>query len=374
VAEASHKRIEIGVVLQGGGALGAYECGGMVALLELIEETKSAGRAVALKAISGVSIGAINAGCIVGAADSADARRRIGALWDDLTLPAPPFWPAAAQRDLSLFGLPGFYWPRGDLANVAQWTSYYDTGSLKATLEKHIDFTALNANAVVLVVSAVDVESGELKRFSNRGIEGNPPVEGPIGPEHIMASGSLPPQFPWTEIKGRRYWDGGLIDNAPLGDTIDAFSRGDDVLRLLVVMDVYPLAARRPRRMTDVADRMHELSFGNRLRQDSERAWRINEFLRTIDELAALVPPDALPDDLEVRIAWARQFKSLQVVDIDMQNPSVDGKAPAQDSSDGEYGLRDFSPATVQRRREIGYRVTRARLAAVLAGAGAGAA
>src|SRR4051812_41518839 len=112
-------RIEIGLVLQGGGALGAYECGAVSALLELMDEAASSGAPVALKAVSGVSIGAMNAACVVGAVDGADARRRINALWDDLTLIAPDFWPRELQRDLALFGLPGFYVPRLDYFSLA---------------------------------------------------------------------------------------------------------------------------------------------------------------------------------------------------------------------------------------------------------------
>src|SRR5689334_2509225 len=108
---AEQKNVEIGLVLQGGGALGAYECGAVSALLELMEYAEACGCNIHLKAVTGVSIGAINAACVVGARDFADARRRLNALWDDFTLPAPSFWPHEMQRDLSLFGLPGFYQP-----------------------------------------------------------------------------------------------------------------------------------------------------------------------------------------------------------------------------------------------------------------------
>jgi NTE family protein len=360
MADASKKVIEVGIVLQGGGALGAYECGGVIALLELMDEAQAGGRPVTLKSVVGVSIGAINAACIVGAANRADARRRIDALWDDLTLTTPEFWPRGAQRDLSLFGLPGFYWPRSDFLRLPQWTSYYDTSPLRATLERHVDFAALNASDTMFVVSAVDVVSGELKRFCNRALDGAPLTA--IAPDHIMASSSLPPQFPWTRIEGHDYWDGGLVDNAPLGDAIDGFSRGDDVSRVLVVIDLYPLRARLPRTFADVDDRLHELSFGNRVRQDGETARRTNEFVRTIEELAALVPPDALSGDIEDRIGWARAFKTIQVVDIDMQSPQAKGKVAPQASADDEFGLRDFSADTVKRRREAGYKLAYKRL------------
>jgi len=342
-------RIEIGLVLQGGGALGAYECGAVSALFELIESVQTNGRSVTLKAVTGVSIGAINAACLVGARNLADARHRINALWDDFTLQAPIFWPHEAQRDLSLFGLPGFYQPRFDYLNFVRWTSYYDTSPLLATLQKRIDFDALNASPTVFVISAVDVESGELCRFSNQAFSRGTEVT--ITPKHVLASGSLPPQFPWTEIKHRHYWDGGLVNNTPLGDAIGAFSHGPDVDRILVVMDLYPLRGRQPRTMAEVEDRIHELSYGNRLRQDHQFADQINELIATIELLAPLVPAAAISPPLQELIDRAREYKLVTVVDIDMQTRAGGGEDPSDDVD----GLRDFSAATVQRRREQGY-------------------
>jgi NTE family protein len=344
------KSVEIGLVLQGGGALGAYECGAVSALLALMEQAQGCGSSIHLKAVTGVSIGAINAACVVGARDFADARRRINALWDDLTLYAPSFWPHEVQRDLSLFGLPGFYQPRFDYLALGRWTSFYDTNPLLATLPKYIDFDLLNANETMLVVSAVDVESGELIRFSNRRHHRTDPTT--ITPRHVLASGSLPPQFPWTEIEGRRYWDGGLVNNAPLGDAIAAFSHGKDVDRVLVVMDLYPLRGRLPRTMAEVEDRVHELSFGNRLRQDHQVADQINSLIRTIEQLAPLVPESAMTPKLQERVDRAREFKLVTVVDIDMQARAESKSEALVEDKDG---IRDFSAPTVAARREHGY-------------------
>src|SRR4051794_39808858 len=136
------KRIEVGLVLQGGGALGAYEWGAIEALFAQMDKVAENGTAISLKAVTGVSIGAINGACIVGAKDRKDGLRRLGALWNDLKLETPftgrvdlfPFGTSIAPaRDFSLFGLPGFYAPRVDIWNVARWTSLYDTKPLKAT-------------------------------------------------------------------------------------------------------------------------------------------------------------------------------------------------------------------------------------------------
>jgi predicted acylesterase/phospholipase RssA len=347
------KSVEIGLVLQGGGALGAYECGAVAALLELMEEAQAGGRAICLKAVTGVSIGAINAACVVGSRDPADARRRLNALWDDLTLYSPSFWPHEVQRDLSLFGLPGFYKPRLDYLTFAQWTSFYDTSPLLGTMTRHVDFELLNNSDTVFVVSAVDVESGELTRFSNRAYARAPATT--ITPRHVLASGSLPPQFPWTEIHGRHYWDGGLVNNAPLGDAIAAFSHGKDVDRILVVMDLYPLRGRLPRTIAEVEDRVHELSFGNRLRQDHQVADQINDLIRTIEELAPLVASTDMTPILQERVDRAREYKLVTVVDVDMQTRMQDGRVGAEDPTDDKDGLRDFSAATVACRRERGH-------------------
>ena len=349
------KPIEIGLVLQGGGALGAYECGAVSALLELMEAAQQQGCSIKLKAVTGVSIGAINAACVVGARNLVDARRRLHALWDDFTLHAPSFWPHEVQRDLSLFGLPGFYRPRMDYFALAQWTSYYDTSPLLATLGKHIDFTLLNKSETVFVVSAVDIESGELSRFSNRPYARPGGTETEITAKHVLASGSLPPQFPWTEIDGHHYWDGGIVNNAPLGDAIAAFSHGKDIDRILVVMDLYPLRGRTPHTLAEVEDRVHELSFGNRLRQDHQVADQINDLIRTIEQLAPLVPAADMTPILQERVDRAREFKLVKVVDIDMQTRMQGDKVGAEDPTDDKDGLRDFSAATVACRRHHGH-------------------
>jgi NTE family protein len=353
--ETSRKPVEVGVVLQGGGALGAYECGALSALLELMDEFAALGHEIMLKAVAAVSIGSINAACVVGARSHADARARLNALWDDLTLQAPPFWTQAAQRDLAYFGLPGFYSPRPDFWTAPSWTYVYDTRPLLATLGRHVDFAVLNASPTTFAVTAVEIVTGAVRVFANRPLGHVPATR--IEPRHVLASGSLPPGFPWTEIDGMPYWDGGLVDNTPLGLAIDAFSTNPDVDRMLVVMNLYPLRARLPRNLAGVEDRMHELSYGNRLRQDHDSARRINALVETIDELAAKVAPDDRSDWLNARLDEARRYKVIEcIVNIDMQDPAVTLVPSAQSPADDKDGMRDFSPDTVRRRRRDGFR------------------
>ena len=195
-------------------------------------------------------------------------------------------------------------------------------------------------------MTAVDVESGVLKRFSNKKLDKTERTV--IEPQHVLASGSLPPQFPWTEIKegkdARRYWDGGIVDNTPLTDAIDAFSVDKDVRRLLVVMNLFPQAAPLPTTLFEVTERVDELRFGNRMHQDTKTADRINMLAATIDALAGLVPGQ-LPPELALNVAKARAFKLVKTIEVTLE--------PESESVD-EYGFRDFSREGIENRRVAG--------------------
>jgi NTE family protein len=355
------KPIEVGLVLQGGGALGAYEFGAVIALLELMDGIEKAGRTVRLAAVTGVSIGAINAACIVGAKNRTDARRRLRALWADLTLETPANWWPAASGNLSLFGLPGFYAPRRDVWNALNWTSYYETEPMLGTLAKHVDFGALNASETAFIVTAVDVATGTLTRFSNRPGKDKKKVE--VTPRHVLASGSLPPQFPATPINGTSYWDGGIVDNTPLGDAIAAFSPDGAAERFLVVMNLFRKERPLPKNLIEVNDRLAELRYGNRTRQDSHNAEAVNVLVRTIDRLAGLVPEGSLDAALVQAVAFARQFKVLEeITDIDLADPALMAEAGLPTASEQSGGFRDFSARTIQRRRDAGYKLAHLKL------------
>jgi len=354
-------KIEVGLVLQGGGALGAYECGAIIALLQLIDAIAITGRDIALKAVTGVSIGAINAACVVGAANRADACKRLLALWDDLALETPPLWWDAVNRDLSLFGLPGFYTPRPDVWSFATWTSLYDTRPLLTTLERHVDFNALNSSATAFIVTAVDAVTGELQHFSNHDHRKEKRVT--VQPRHVLASGSLPPGFPWTPIDGHNCWDGGLVDNTPLGDAIPAFSGSGDVDRILVVMNLFRMQRPLPGNLFEVNDRLQEMRFGNRARQDRANARNINELVETVEKLATLVPAASRDPEIEARIDDARRFKVLDAItDIDLADPDLAAEAGVKTSSENPSGFRDFSLATVNRRRDTGYKLAKLKI------------
>jgi NTE family protein len=347
-------KMEIGLVLQGGGALGAYEWGAITALFDVIDEAIGNGRDITLRVVTGVSIGAINAACVVGAADRIDARNRLGAMWDDFMIDLP-YLPPSANRDLALFNVPHFYAYRSDLLAAPTWTYLYDTHQLLQTLSDNVDFGALNANKTAFVVTAVDVESGVLTRFTNQKVGDIEPTT--IEPHHILASGSIPPQFPWTDISDRdgkkhHYWDGGIVDNTPLGDAIDAFSSDPHTTRLLVVMNLFPQTAKLPDSLIQVNERLDQLRFGNRLRQDSSTARQMNALISTIQDLVALFP-QPLPDELQKKVDQASAYKLVKLIDVSLTADAV---------SDDPNSFRDFSREGIVARRDAGRRIALAAL------------
>ena len=209
------------MVLQGGGALGAYQAGVYEALSEA---------GVYPNWIAGMSIGAINAAIIAG--NAPDTRiDRLREFWTQVTSDGP--WPGAgdacfafargdAMRQLlnqmsagfsMASGAQGFFKARPvpalfQPAGTLDATSVYDTSELKRTLERLVDFDRINTGATRFSVGAVNVRSGNFTYFDND--------THTIRPEHIMASGALPPGFPAVEIEGEYYWDGGLVSNTPL--------------------------------------------------------------------------------------------------------------------------------------------------------------
>ena len=187
VSKSPAQSMEIGLVLQGGGALGAYEYGGITGLLELIDEAVGMGQNVTLKAVTGVSIGAINAACVVGARDRVDARKRLKALWDDLMIAALPFVPSAVTDNIPLWYVPHFYTFQPTL-------TLFTTPSAAGHAVKPRGLQGAQRQRTTFVITAADVESGELERFANRAVGRTKGIA--IEPHHVLASGSLPPQFP----------------------------------------------------------------------------------------------------------------------------------------------------------------------------------
>jgi predicted acylesterase/phospholipase RssA len=331
-----------GLVLQGGGALGAFELGVIEWLLD---------NRIRPDIVSGVSIGAINATVLCGARNG-DPKHALTDLWTDLTtlsLP-PPLDPLNAQ--LSVFGNPGMYNLRSDLMNWLGWTSFYDTRPLRLTLERHVDFAKLGPTnfsrrleqrAPRLILTATNLASGKLDKFDSRYQQ--------LEPEHVMASGSLPPSFPPTEALsppeaggGRQpYWDGGLFDNTPLSKVIAALEESEDQHKVMYVVNLFPSAAPIPRNMSEVVNRMMSLAFSNKAEKDLQRARQTREIIELVRALDRLM--DQHPElKALTQHAGYRTVKNFQApIDI------------VEITNNDAHGGSDFSAAAIERRRREGY-------------------
>ncbi|WP_343227409.1 patatin-like phospholipase family protein [Rhodanobacter sp. DHB23] len=288
----------VALVLQGGGALGAYQAG----VVEALEEAR-----LRPDWIAGISIGALNAAVIAG---NPPERRveRLHAFWDAICQPA--MWPASAWFDAAQWplpvqagfsglaawralveGQPGFFSPRVPppflQAHATPATaSWYDTAPLRATLERLADFDRINdAREMRVSVGAVNVRSGNFTYFDN--------TRGRLRPEHFMASGALPPGFPAVEIDGEFWWDGGVVSNTPLYKVLVERPQRD---MLVFQVDLWSAQGELPRDMAGVAERSKEIQYSSRTRLMTEYMGESRRRQRLLKELMALVPPGRRED------------------------------------------------------------------------------
>jgi NTE family protein len=304
VAQETHKEQErppfecIALLLQGGGALGAYQAGVYQALSDAHLHPDW---------VAGISIGAINSALIAGnAAEARVAKLRqfwelitISAPWDSLAGLAPMRWAMRGEFARELLnqmsagvalagGVPSFFSPRMPFpwmqpTGSLEATSYYDTTLLKATLERLIDFDRINAGDMRFSIGAVNVGTGNFVYFDN--------TTHTIKPEHVMASCALPPGFPAIEIEGEFYWDGGLISNTPLQWVLESEPRQDT---LAFQVDLWSARGAFPRNMAEVITRQKEIQYSSRTRTNSDR-FKYTQKLR--NALSSLL--QKLPDELK---------------------------------------------------------------------------
>jgi NTE family protein len=288
----------VALVLQGGGALGSYQAG--------VYEALSSSPYVP-DWVAGISIGAINAAIIAGNAPE----RRVAQLrlfWETITEP-PPLWPSSLdRRELGtwralVLGQPGFYSPRLPFSwlQPAGPPSIYDTSALRSTLEKVVDFDRINAKEVRFSVAATDIESGNFAWFDNNEIR--------IGPEHVMASGALPPGFPAVEIDGRFYWDGGIVSNTPLQYVIESQPR---VSRLAFQIDLFPARGKLPTNLVESAEREKDIRFSSRTRAGTDQMRLMQNLQHAYRELWEKLPP-ALQTTPEAQLLYSHSRNARQV-------------------------------------------------------------
>jgi len=275
---------KVALVLQGGGALGSYQAG--------VYEALSTSQYLP-DWVAGISIGGINAAIIAGNAPEKRVER-LRAFWEGITAPSS-LWPVSYSEATSnhrrasalsalMFGQPGFFSPRSAMHWVpgVTPTSYYDTSALKDTLERLVDFDRINAHEIRFSVGAVNVRTGNFAYFDN--------AEMTIRPEHVMASGALPPGFPAVEIDGERYWDGGLVSNTPLQYVLEYIPRRS---RLTFQVDLFHARGRQPTDLEEVSERAKDIRYSSRTRAITDMFRTMHDVRHNINRLW-----DQLPENL----------------------------------------------------------------------------
>ena len=284
------------LVLQGGGALGAYQAGVYEALM-------LSGHAPDW--VAGISIGAINAAIIAG---NPPERRveRLRTFWELVSSKlllgpvysgeqARTYFNEASAACAVLFGLPGFFDPRLPPpwiypSGAPQALSFYDTAPLRQTLTELVDFDLINARQMRFSVGAVNLRTGNFVYFDN--------AEQDIRPEHIMASGALPPGFPPVEIDGEYYWDGGLVSNTPLQYVLDQVPRPD---MLVFQVDLFSARGPMPRTISDVSEREKDIRFSSRTRLNTDVVRQGQALRRATHRLLAKLPAN-LQEDRDAKL------------------------------------------------------------------------
>jgi NTE family protein len=321
------------LVLQGGGALGSYQAGAYQALCHFDFEPDW---------VAGISIGAINAAIIAGNAREKRVER-LKQFWDMVSAPVP--WNPVTKSDrarslfnetsaalIATFGVPGFFrprippaplWPQG----TPQSQSYYDTAPLRATLERLVDFDRINALETRLSVGAVGVTSGNFKYFDNFEFRKQGKK---IGPEHIMASGALPPGFPSVEIEGEHFWDGGIATNTPLDFVLDAEIDND---LLIFQVDLFSARGPLPVSMLEAAEREKDIRFSSRTRMNTDKNKQIHNTRKALRELMGKLP-DYLKNDPSVEIlCQAAKENTVTVVHLIYRSKNYESSSKDYDFS-----------------------------------------
>ncbi len=327
------------LVLQGGGALGAYQVGAYRALHEAGLEPDW---------VVGTSIGAINGAIIAG---NPPARRleRLDAFWRRVTCAGGPEGMIGAFADLgqpaanlAVFarGIPGFFAPNPQ----ALWgpalpvgvgkAAFYTTEPLRDTLGDLVDFDLLDGAQTRLTVGAVRVDTGAMTYFDSR--------ETRLSADHVLASGALPPAFPAVEIDGHYYWDGGIYSNTPIEVVFDDRPRRDG---LVFAVNLWHRADALPKNILQAMGRHKDIQYASRLHSHVDRQQEIHRLRHVIAELTHKLPA-ASRRRPEVR-ALTDYGCTTRIHVVRLAAPKLPGETRLKDI--------DFSAAGIRRRREAGY-------------------
>lgn len=268
------------LVLQGGGAMGAFECG-VVKALEA--------ECIFPDIVGGISIGALNGAIVAG--NPRHATQALESFWSEIAIASPALLGEEAVRTITAMqiltcGVPNFFRPRwlspfsAPITLPTGWTSFYDIAPMRELIARYVDFPSLKSSPVRLLVGAVNVTSGELEVFDS--------YVDDMTPDHVLASGSLPPGFPWTEINGQAYWDGGVVSNSPLDMVIDRC--GPDSKRVYIV-DLFADQRPLPSNMMEVMTRRDEIVYSERVRSDLRFRELSGGYRELVNRILELVDP-----------------------------------------------------------------------------------
>jgi NTE family protein len=321
------------LVLQGGGALGSYQAGAYQALCHFDFEPEW---------IAGISIGAINAAIIAG--NPREKRvARLKEFWEMVSAPVP--WNPVAKGErarsyfnetsaalIATFGVPGFFTPRFPPAPLwpqgsPQAQSFYDTAPLRATLERLVDFDRINDLKTRLSVGAVSVTTGNFRYFDNFEFK---KLGKKIGPEHIMASGALPPGFPSVEIEGEHYWDGGIASNTPLDYVLDEETKKD---LLIFQVDLFSARGPLPVSLLEAAEREKDIRFSSRTRMNTDKNKQIHNARMALRELIAKLPDDLKNDPSVEFLRKAAKESTVTVVHLIYRSKNYESSSKDYDFS-----------------------------------------
>ena len=332
------------LILQGGGALGAFECGAVKALEE---------EQIFPDIVAGVSIGAFNGAIVAG--NPRHATQALEAFWAELAVVTPnvpllaPFmWgeKAAVAMNILAFGVPKFFKPRWlppyyDLtSSPANWISFYDPTPIKALIAKYVDFAALKTSPVRLLISAVNVTTAALEVFDS--------YVDDLTPDHVLASGSLPPGLPWTVIAGKPYWDGGIVSNSPLDLFIDRC--GPDGKRIFVV-DLFLGHRTLPSNMMEVLARRDEIVYAERIRTDERYRETVNAYRGLVDDILGRLEPDEIARIKERPGYIQLMGDGAPMSVVRLVRPAHEGEQASRDY--------DYSDSAIQGYKAEGYAVAK---------------
>jgi NTE family protein len=337
----------VALVLQGGGALGAYQAGVYQAMHEARLEPDW---------VSGVSIGAINSAIIAGNPPNRRLRQ-LSAFWERIT--DRRIWPFTPDGDLfrkarnatsswmtMLHGQPGFFSPRFpnpwlSFAGAQSATSYYDNLPLCDTLNELVDFSLINERSTRFSVGAVNVLTGNFVYFDNS-------VE-QIGPEHVMASGALPPALPMVKIGTDHYWDGGIVSNTPLQHLLD---QDDNLNSLVFQVDLFSARGVLPRDIQDVLARHKDIMYSSRTRYNTDVFRRIHNWKTTLHKALSRIPAEKLTDQDKELKSELSDLPDITILQIIYQQKAYEGHAK-------DY---EFSGTSMREHWQSGYEDTKRTL------------